>query len=855
MASRTLSHIPVKKKPDSVRFSGYGSPINSDDAKKPPAPDRAKHGAALAHTLETIAKEFDAAQHANSLAQQIPSAEPGLYLEVQSQPKQRLELDQLTNSASGLRLVAFRAEESNDQAESGKRERAVFFAPKGDTSAFSQRARNYTSADAEDPPKSTYKKLFDPLETLARASFEDLWTDLTPFPPSNEARWWELWLKRTDRHEIERLKAFAAHQHILVADQILAFRAHIVTLVYATAELFAPIANTIQDLVEVRSPSPTGAFFVDLPGPDQREWTAALLDRVASPPDDSPIVCILDTGVNFDHPLIKLGLSEADCHTYHPDWRINDHHGHGTEMAGLALLGDLAPLLEGDTPLQLTHRLESVKIHQPLRNQKSPQKFHNEAIALEAISRVEVSHPSGRRVIAQAITAGPNSTFDGRPRAWSSTIDAIIAGRDIDLRDDGIAYLSDDTRAPRLFLISAGNIPDNEPRGAGPYDTNDTSPIHDPAQAWNALTVGAYTNKTLLSGDPGDGTQPLAAAGDVAPMSSTSVSASRRWPNKPEVLFEGGNWLGNTQGEISSHADLNLLTTSKDIVVEHVRDTWGTSPATALAARMAAQIWAHYPDLWPETVRGLMVHSARWTPAMEANLPAKPKKTDRDTVLRRYGFGVPDLAIALKSAKNDVTLYVEDELRPYTRDNEQEIHYHRLPWPTDVLQDIGSQSVKLRVTLSYFIDPNPATIARDKANVYQSHKLKFDLKMATESEEAFRKRINQKDKPKKERRGSKPKEGGDWFFSQDERFSGSLHSDWWEGLAQDLAARDFLAVYPEQGWWSTAKDPSIVSAKVRYALIVSIESTDEQIDLWTPVALEAGIEVPSESIVVDIPAQ
>ncbi|MGC4107248.1 MAG: hypothetical protein QM753_13070 [Thermomicrobiales bacterium] len=149
MASRTLSHIPVKKKPFAVPFTGYGA---GGGAEKPPPPDRAKHGAAFTQTLDTIANEFDAEQRANSLAQQIPSAEPGLYLEITSQPKQRLELKELTNSASKLRLVAFRAEEADDQAESERRERAVFFAPKGDTSAFTKKARNYASADAEDRP-------------------------------------------------------------------------------------------------------------------------------------------------------------------------------------------------------------------------------------------------------------------------------------------------------------------------------------------------------------------------------------------------------------------------------------------------------------------------------------------------------------------------------------------------------------------------------------------------------------------------------------------------------------------------------------------------------------------------------
>ena len=33
-------------------------------------------------------------------------------------------------------------------------------------------------------------------------------------------------------------------------------------------------------------------------------------------------------------------------------------------------------------------------------------------------------------------------------------------------------------------------------------------------------------------------------------------------------------------------------------------------PATAQAAHMAAQIYAEYPGIWPETVRALMIHSA-----------------------------------------------------------------------------------------------------------------------------------------------------------------------------------------------------------------------------------------------------
>jgi hypothetical protein len=54
---------------------------------------------------------------------------------------------------------------------------------------------------------------------------------------------------------------------------------------------------------------------------------------------------------------------------------------------------------------------------------------------------------------------------------------------------------------------------------------------------------------------------------------------------------------------------------------------------------VAAQILAEQPTLWPETIRALMVHSAVWTPTMKGHLG----EIDNKTMLRRYGFGVPDL--------------------------------------------------------------------------------------------------------------------------------------------------------------------------------------------------------------------
>ena len=80
--------------------------------------------------------------------------------------------------------------------------------------------------------------------------------------------------------------------------------------------------------------------------------------------------------------------------------------------------------------------------------------------------------------------------------------------------------------------------------------------------------------------------------------------------------------------------------------------TNATSAASALGARMAAQLMAAYPALRPETIRALIVHSAEWTAAMRAvYLPAhgQPSKSDYVNLIRHCGWGVPSLERALWS--------------------------------------------------------------------------------------------------------------------------------------------------------------------------------------------------------------
>lgn len=57
---------------------------------------------------------------------------------------------------------------------------------------------------------------------------------------------------------------------------------------------------------------------------------------------------------------------------------------------------------------------------------------------------------------------------------------------------------------------------------------------------------------------------------------------------------------------------------------------------------------AAYPTLRPETIRALIVHSARWTDAMlDMYLPENPNKGDFVNLIRHCGWGAPNLERAL----------------------------------------------------------------------------------------------------------------------------------------------------------------------------------------------------------------
>jgi len=100
---------------------------------------------------------------------------------------------------------------------------------------------------------------------------------------------------------------------------------------------------------------------------------------------------------------------------------------------------------------------------------------------------------------------------------------------------------------------------------------------------------------------------------------------------------------------------------------------------------------------------------------MEARfLPANPESRRQNhyrQLLRYCGYGVPNEADLFWSAQNALTLIAQDSLQPFFKKDgsikTRDINLHDLPWPTEILEGLGETTVGMRVTLSYFIEPNP----------------------------------------------------------------------------------------------------------------------------------------------------
>lgn len=832
-----LPHILVPGAPATDRFQRRGG--GGDGKKTREIRDRQEHARALSEGLG------GAVRSAQRAREQWPGPlrAEGVILSVVGWPKGfELALERLDLRRSGIELLSVTLPADDPQSP----EVATVFVPDEKVEQFFSRLHQYAN---EETPKGAprHQKLVANIAALQQATLEQLWTDHRPFPREG-IEWWEIWLRRTG-HELDALAEVARNAEWKLAAQAVTFPIRTVTAVRANLSSVGRSLSSRLPIAEIRYASLVESP-AELPLETQQSWVQEALGRIVPASERAPTVCLLDTGI-YQHSLFTGSLNTHDIHyVIGPDG--HDRDGHGTEMAGLALFGDVTDVLTTAVDVQLLHRLESVKVLPDPGATPNPPETYG-AVTAAGVSAPEVLTPGRRRSFFMAIS-DPISRSDGRPTLWSATIDALSFGTDVAATESGLQLLTKpDPASSRLLIVSAGNIRDGY--AAEFLNLCDTSAIEDPGQAWNALTVGAFTNLAVTPPHPDfDGYTPLASPGDLSPFSRTSVTFARVWPLKPDIVMEGGNLLQSPDAtSFDRHDVVSIATTSSwEPQGRPLTSANATSAAAAQAARLAARVRASYPDLWPETVRGLLVHAAEWTAPMGTAIEGESLKAMRLKLLRRYGFGVPTDERVSRSASNAVTLIAQSHIQPFeqvhsSRTRLREMHRHDLPWPREQLLDLGEVPVRLRVTLSYFIEPNPSSRGWRGRYVYPSHGLRFDIRRPGETTGEFDRRLNKLAEAEEggTQRSSAPEP--QWLVGPQSRQVGSLHADLWEGTSAELADCGVLGVFPVGGWWKNNNRSDRTDLSVRYALLVSLFTPEVEIDLYTPIAAEIGIPVTIET--------
>lgn len=826
--ARDRPHLLINAYRESTRYS-YPSRSQS---RTPLRANYAAHADSLSEQLRQALGDLPAPGGDVRLA--VGDLKPGTLIEVSTRTPDEGSRTKAVKVPATLEFPAQDITILRTERHENRTESAVLFVP-DDARLFLQgRIAEYGrhQGDARRPDIDR----FEVVETIAAAPVESLFSGEIDFE-SAECVWWELWLHGTP-HRADQIARLARAENMDVHDDRLEFPDTTVVFVRAAARVLAVFAARVPGaVIEVRRATGTISPFLDRSagGVGPQDWVDDLAARVTPVPEGSAVVCCLDTGVAAAHPLLVPGLQGAWA--YDAAWGTDDHAldgGHGTAIAGLILYGDLEAHMSGTQTVTLTHGVESMKLLPP-RGFPATKPPSYGVVTQGAVAQTEIARPGVRRAFCLA-----TSTQDfppGRPSTWSGALDQIAAGAMPGDAADGIPASN---TPKRLVVAATGNV-----LGGMMDDVVALQPLEDPSQSWNALTVGGFTRKEQVPAPPPI-LKPVVPANHRSPFSRGSQTLpDDLTPIKPEVMFEAGNMVSDAGGFCGWNTAVSLLSTGSDVTVEPLVPFWATSAAAGVAGNFIGQLQAALPELWPETVRALTIDSADWPQPIRKKLIGSGAhwktgaKSAKQMLLREFGYGVPEISRAILSARNDFTLIAQSEIQPFALGADgrsgvfNEMHCYALPWPQAALEQLENEVVVMKVTLSYFIEPNLSGKAATRPESYRSFGLCFAMKRRSETEAAFRARIN-------------AAQGGDasaseseadyWLLGSKGVQSGSLHSDLWRGHAIDLAGHDAIAVYPVGGWWKSHIGQRRVTDQGRYALVISISAAGHSIDLHSEVA-------------------
>lgn len=538
--------------------------------------------------------------------------------------------------------------------------------------------------------------------------------------------------------------------------------------------------------------------------------------RVESPPPNAPTVCVIDSGIQEEHLLLEPGIHKTTSHCFLPATSPTDVSdyvmggGHGTRVAGAVLHGEQ---IANAGTVRLDAWVQNARV---LNDQNAmPIEMMPAAVIRQVIKHFhEGTHKT--RIFNHSI----NSRVASRRRhmsAWAAEIDLLSNECDVLVIQSAgnIAFSESPPRTGVKEHLSAGR--------AYPAFLNEASSrVANPAQSLQALTVGSVAYGMLDSG----GWRTLASKkGEPSGFSRSGLGI---WDSiKPEVVEYGGDCLATG----ANPPDVSTPTAGSGIYPELVRstrhggpacdrDVVGTSFATPKVTKLAARLQILLPNESCLLYRALIVQSAQW-PKWAGEL-AKPQQAE---LLRRIGYGVPDVGRATTNTDHRVTFIVnrDQTVGPGA------CHIYQVPIPPAMRGPADEYDIRIDVTLSYASSPRRT---RRSPRAYLATWLDWTNNRRGESLEAFLTRALKTEEPVtaegEGQLGWVIHERSIWGLPGVNRSVGTVQKDW--AIVKSNALPDDLciAVRGHKGW---SQDPDSVAT---YSLAVTLEIVGKEIPIYEP---------------------
>lgn len=416
-------------------------------------------------------------------------------------------------------------------------------------------------------------------------------------------------------------------------------------------------------------------------------------NQLPSPAANSARVCILDSGINTNHPLLKTAIAESS--SFVAGQEGNDEAGHGTAVAGIALYGDLEACAESKY-WKPEFWLYGGKV---LFLDKNTGETRFDEQTIETVLTKAVAYFAGLHGcrIFNLSVGNSNAPYDNR-------------------HIKGIAYVLDKLAREYnvLFIVSAGNfngtenppIPAKSWREEYPkYLSCPDAVIIDPAPALNVITVGSLARHNAHANEQRyPEIHALTPAAERQPSPFTRHGPSIKGAIKPDLMATGGNTASpmRTEGKQwkADARGMGVLTLNHNFVGKTLfKEISGTSFAAPYITHLAGRILNEYPDSSANLLRAMLInHAAIPMESIgvftDADVETHKENHHRDLHRDVIGYGCVDTDTLFRSSESAVVLHAEDTIK---HDSHQ---FYELPLPEPFLRSSRAKR-EIRVSLAY----------------------------------------------------------------------------------------------------------------------------------------------------------